>query len=72
MTGVPLDLGRSPLVALDDETVGAPAERHRRGVGAGDPRDELLGGGDEGNNLFDGAPASRKPCAPPPTSITLS
>ena len=61
MAGVPLDLGRSPLVALDNETVGAPAERHRRGVVAGDPRDDLLGGVDKGNNLFDGAPASRKP-----------
>ncbi len=59
--GVALDLGRSPFVALDDQAVGAPAERHGRRVVAGDPRDGILGGGDVRNNLFDGAPAPREP-----------
>ena len=61
MRGVSLDLGRSPFVALDDQAVGAPAERHGRRVVAGDPGDDLLGSGDIGNNLFDGAPAPREP-----------
>ena len=58
---VSLDLGRSPFVALDDQAVGAPAERHGRRVVAGDPRDDLLGSGDIGDNLFDGAPAPGEP-----------
>ena len=59
--GVSLDLGRSPFVALDDQAVGAPAERHGRRVVAGDPRDDVLGSGDIGDDLFDGAPASSEP-----------
>ena len=61
MRGVSLDLGRSPFVALDDQAVGAPAERHRRRVVAGDPGDDLLGSGDVGDDLFDRAPAPREP-----------
>ena len=48
-------------MALDDQTVGAPAERHRRGVVARNPGDDLLGSGDIRDDLFDGAPA---PCEP--------
>ena len=61
VSGVSLDLGRSSFVALDDEAVGAPAERHGRRVVAGNPGDDLLGGGDIGDNLFDRAPAPREP-----------
>ena len=61
MRGVSLDLGRPPFVALDDQAVGAPAERHGRRVVAGDPGDHLLGSGDIGDDLFDGAPAPREP-----------
>ena len=60
MRGISLDLGRSSFVALDDQAVSAPAERHGRRVVAGDPGDDILGGGDIGNNLFDGAPAPRE------------
>ena len=59
--GVSLNLGRSPFVALDDQAVGAAAERHGRRVVAGNPRDHLLGGGGIRNNLFGGAPAPREP-----------
>ena len=58
---VSLDLGRPPFVALDDQAVGAPAERHRRRVVAGDPGNDLLGSGDVGDDLFDRAPAPREP-----------
>ena len=54
---VSLDLGRSPFVALDDQAVGAPAERHGRRVVARDPRDDLLGSGDKGDDFFDWTPA---------------
>ena len=59
--GVSLDLGRSAFVALDDQAVGAPAERHGRRVVARDPRDNLLRRGDIGDDLFDGAPTPREP-----------
>ena len=59
--GVALDLRRSPFVALDDQAVGAPAERHGRRVVTGDPWDDLLGSVDIGDDLFDGAPAPREP-----------
>ncbi len=58
---VSFDLGRSPFVALDDQAVGAPAERHGRRVVAGDPGNSLLGSGDKGDDLFGGAPAPRDP-----------
>ena len=61
MRGVPLDLGRPPFVAFDNQAVGAPAERHRRRVVARNPGDDLLGSGDIGDNLFDRAPT---PCEP--------
>src|SRR5262245_16303703 len=61
MTWVPLDFGRSPFVALDDETVGPPAERHRRGVVAGNARNDLLGRGDIGDYLFDRAATPGEP-----------
>ena len=53
---VALDLGRPPFVALDDQAVGAPAERHRRRVVAGDSGNDVLGSGDKRNDLLDGAP----------------
>ena len=59
--GVPLDFGRSPFVAFDNQAVCAPAERHRRRVVARDARDNILGGSDIGDYLFDRAPAAREP-----------
>src|SRR5688572_11795186 len=61
MRGVSLDLGGAPFMALDDQAVSAPPERHRRRVVTGDPRDDILGGGDVGNNFFGGTPAPREP-----------
>src|ERR671913_1166670 len=62
MRGVSLDLGRSSLVALDNQAVTAPAERHGRRVGAGDSGDSLLGSGDKRDNLFDGTSAPQGAC----------
>ena len=59
--GVSLDLRRSPFVALDDQAVGAPAERHGRRVMQRDARNDLLGSVDVGNDFFGGAPAPREP-----------
>src|ERR687897_853370 len=62
MRGVSLDLGRSSLVALDNQAVTAPAERHGGRVGAGDSGDSLLGSGDKRDNLFDGTSAPQGAC----------
>ena len=58
---VSLDLRRSPFVALDDQAVGAPAERHGRRVVEGDPGNDLLGWSHVRDDLFDRAPARREP-----------
>ena len=54
--GVSLDLGRPSLVALDDHTVRAAAERHRRGVEARDAGDDVFGRVDVGDDVLDRTP----------------
>ena len=58
---VSLDLGRPSFVALDDQAVGASMERHRRGVVARNPGDDLLRRSDIRDDLFDRPPAPREP-----------
>ena len=62
--GVSLDLGRPTLVALDDHTIRAAAERHRRGVVTGNTGDDVFGRVDVRDDVLDGPPddvATRKP-----------
>ena len=72
---VSLDLRRPPFVALDDQAVGAPAERHRRRVVAGDSRERRPRARRQtGRSLRPGAGTPRAPASDSdaPRSIIMS
>ena len=62
--GVSLDLGRPSFVTLDDHTIRAAAERHRRGEVAGDAGDDVFGRVDVRDDVLDRTPDDVAPGKP--------